>query len=63
MGNLPTGKSFEITVIDVCRFENRKIIEHWGVPDRFHHLAQLGLLPQPPSDRPRAVIRTYGVKS
>lgn len=48
MGNLPTGKSFEITVIDVCRFENGKIVEHWGVPDRFHQLVQLGLLPPPP---------------
>lgn len=46
MGRLPSGKSFAITVIDVCRFENGKIVEHWGVPDRFHQLAQLGLLPQ-----------------
>jgi predicted ester cyclase len=47
MGRPPTGKSFTITVIDVCRFENGKIVEHWGVPDRFHQMAQLGLLPQP----------------
>ena len=47
MGRAPTGKSFTITVIDVCRFENGKIVEHWGVPDRFHQMAQLGLLPQP----------------
>ena len=47
MGNPPTGKSFEITVLDICRFENGKIVEHWGVPDRFHQLAQLGLLPKP----------------
>jgi predicted ester cyclase len=42
----PTGKSIAITVIDVCRFEDGKIIEHWGVPDRFAVLAQLGLLPK-----------------
>ena len=48
MGRPPTGKSFAITVIDVCRFENGKIVEHWGVPDRFHQMAQLGLLPRPP---------------
>jgi predicted ester cyclase len=48
MGRPPTGKAFAITVFDVCRFENGKIVEHWGVPDRFHLLAQLGLLPQPP---------------
>jgi predicted ester cyclase len=47
MGRPPTGRSFTITVIDVCRFEDGKIVEHWGVPDRFHQLAQLGLLPQP----------------
>jgi predicted ester cyclase len=47
MGRPPTGRSFTITVIDVCRFEDGKIVEHWGVPDRFHQLAQLGLLPTP----------------
>ena len=46
MGRPPTGRSFAITVMDVCRFENGKIVEHWGVPDRFHQLAQLGLLPR-----------------
>jgi predicted ester cyclase len=49
MGRPPTGRSFEIIVIDVCRFENGKIVEHWGVPDRFHQMVQLGLLPQPPA--------------
>jgi predicted ester cyclase len=48
MGRAPTGRSFTITVIDICRFEDGKIVEHWGVPDRFHQMAQLGLLPQPP---------------
>lgn len=43
----PTGKPITITVMDVCRFENGKIVEHWGVPDRFAVMAQLGLLPQP----------------
>jgi predicted ester cyclase len=42
----PTGKSITITVMDVCRFENGKIVEHWGVPDRFAMLVQLGLLPR-----------------
>jgi predicted ester cyclase len=48
MGRPPTGRSFAITVMDVCRFENGKIVEHWGVPDRFHQMAQLGLLPRSP---------------
>ena len=42
----PNGKSFEVTVFDECRFEDGKIVEHWGSPDRFALLAQLGLLPQ-----------------
>ncbi len=41
----PNGKPFVITVFDVARFENGKMVEHWGVPDRFAVLAQLGLLP------------------
>lgn len=44
-GRPPTGKHYEITVFDVCRFEDGKIVEHWGVPDRFHMLIQLGVLP------------------
>jgi predicted ester cyclase len=47
MGRPPTGKSFVITVIDICRFENGKIIEHWGVADRLSLMGQLGLLPRP----------------
>ncbi|MBX3063809.1 MAG: ester cyclase [Anaerolineae bacterium] len=42
----PTNKAMTITVMDVCRFENGRIVEHWGVPDRFAQLAQLGLLPR-----------------
>lgn len=43
----PNGKSFEITVMDVVRFKDDKIVEHWGSPDRFAMLHQLGLLPKP----------------
>jgi predicted ester cyclase len=57
-GRPPTGRSFAITVIDVCRFENGKIVEHWGVPDRFHQLAQLGLLPRPPQPAKRNRVTT-----
>lgn len=44
---LPTGRRIEITVMDVLRFKDGLVIAHWGVPDRFAVLAQLGLLPQP----------------
>jgi predicted ester cyclase len=34
----------QLTVIDVCRIVNGRIVEHWGVPDRFALLAQTGVL-------------------
>ncbi|GBF22536.1 snoaL-like polyketide cyclase [Arenibacter sp. NBRC 103722] len=43
----PTGKTFEITVIDIMRFETGKLIEHWGVPDRLALMEQLGMKPPP----------------
>ena len=42
----PNGKTFEIAVFDVVRFEDGKVVEHWGSPDRFALLTQLGLLPK-----------------
>jgi len=49
MGFPPTGKSLEIDVMDVVRFEGGKMVEHWGVPDQLGMLIQLGLMrgPQP----------------
>ena len=46
MGLPPSNKSFAIQVFDMCRFENGRIVEHWGVPDRFALMAQLGALPR-----------------
>ena len=34
----------DFTVIDVCRVVDGRIVEHWGVPDRFAALAQTGVL-------------------
>jgi len=42
----PNGKTFSISVFDLVRFENGRIVEHWGSPDRFALIAQLGLLPR-----------------
>lgn len=47
MGRPPTGKQIEIDVIDICRFEGGKMVEHWGVSDRFALMEQLGLLQRP----------------
>ena len=43
LGRPATGRSFEITVMDVIRFADGKIVEHWGVPDQLGMLIQLGL--------------------
>jgi len=43
----PTNKKFEITVIDIMRFKDEKLIEHWGVPDRLALMEQLGMKPPP----------------
>jgi steroid delta-isomerase-like uncharacterized protein len=47
MGLPPTGKCFEVSRFDVCRFENGKIAEHWGVIDRLNLLQQLGAVIKP----------------
>jgi len=43
----PTGKKFEITVIDIMRFAEGKLVEHWGVADRLSLMEQLGMKPPP----------------
>jgi predicted ester cyclase len=45
----PTGRSFIVEGIDIYRFENGRIVEHWGKFDRLGMLAQLGAVP-PMSD-------------
>lgn len=47
MGRPATGRSFDITVIDVARFADGKMVEHWGVPDQLGMLIQLGLFGRP----------------
>lgn len=40
----PTGAPVSFTVFDVVRIADGRIVEHWGVPDRFEILARLGRL-------------------
>ncbi|MBO2453385.1 ester cyclase [Actinomadura barringtoniae] len=40
----PSGRPIDITVIDIARVVEGRIVEHWGVPDRFAILAQTGAL-------------------
>jgi predicted ester cyclase len=45
-GHPPTGVAMKIDVIDICRFEEGKMVEHWGVPDQLGAMQRLGLLPK-----------------
>ena len=48
IGVPPTGKTFRLTALDICRFnEAGKISEHWGVMDMMSLMLQLGAIPPP----------------
>jgi steroid delta-isomerase-like uncharacterized protein len=47
MGIPPTGRRMEVAVFDMCRLENGRITDHWGVPDRFALMSQIGGSPRP----------------
>ena len=40
----PSGKQISIEIMDIFRFENGLLSEHWGIPDRFAAMIQLGML-------------------
>lgn len=42
MGMPPSGKSFEINVIDIMQFRDDKVIAHWGVMDMAGLMEQIG---------------------
>jgi predicted ester cyclase len=45
MGRPPTGRTMEIDVMEIMRFEKGMLVEHWGLADRFACLLQLGHFP------------------
>jgi predicted ester cyclase len=51
-GHPPTGKQAFIDVIDVCRFEDGKMVEHWGVPDQLGMMLALGHVAPPARPTP-----------
>lgn len=51
-GQPPTGRKAFIDVIDVCRFENGKVVEHWGVPDQLGMMMALGHITPPARPTP-----------
>jgi predicted ester cyclase len=49
-GRPPTGLPMSITVFDVLRWRDGKLVEHWGVPEQLALLVQLGIFdPRPTS--------------
>ena len=46
-----TGKPVRFTVIDVARVHHGRIVEHWGVPDRFAIMTRIGRLGAPTDAR------------
>ncbi len=47
MGRPPTGRPMDITVFDVLRFADGRLVEHWGVADQLGMLLQVGLFGRP----------------
>ena len=45
MGTPPTGKPVEVDVIDICRFRDGVVVEHWGIADQVGLLLQVGAMP------------------
>lgn len=45
MGNPPSGKTVEVDVIDIGRFKDGKLVEHWGIADQLGLMLQIGAVP------------------
>ena len=43
-GRPPTGRPIDITVMDVMRIADGRMVEHWGVADRLAVLKQIGAM-------------------
>ena len=46
MGFGPTGGPVELDVIDIGRFEDGRLVEHWGIADQMGLLLQVGFDPR-----------------
>lgn len=57
LGPLPgSGRRVTVDVVDVCRFADGRIAEHWGVADRMGIMEQVGM-PQPPRRLMRLMMK------
>ena len=43
----PTGRSFEVHLVDLVRIHDGRLIEHWGGPDLLDLVTQLGATIEP----------------
>jgi steroid delta-isomerase-like uncharacterized protein len=48
MGVPASGKKIEVQVIDIMRFADGKMTEHWGVTDAMALMQQIGAIPDGP---------------
>ncbi|MBK7408096.1 MAG: ester cyclase [Saprospirales bacterium] len=39
----PSGTPISLDIMDIGRYENGLLVEHWGIPDRFAAMMQLGV--------------------
>lgn len=46
-GRPPSGRRIEVDVVDIVRFRDGLMSEHWGVADRLGMLQQVGVVPTP----------------
>ena len=46
MGIPPTGKSIQVTAMNIYQLKDGKIVKEHGLPDFFSLLNQLGVLPK-----------------
>lgn len=46
MGMPASGKHFEISGVDIVRFADGKVAEHWGYQDDVGMMQQLGMMPE-----------------
>ncbi len=47
MGIPASGKSVQVSAVDIARFENGKAVERWDGFDTFSLMVQLGVIPVP----------------
>ena len=47
MGIPPSGRTVNVSLIDVVRISDGRVVEHWSVGDNLGMMQQLGVIPKP----------------